>query len=233
MIQKTRFELSLTEQKTIAYICSLIKPAHNGAYQLDYEFRIRDYCKVCGLDYDNGKNYSDVKATLQKLSDRSFWLKQGDWETLCRWLSKVSTNKRSGIAKIRIDEDLANYLFNLGQQFTQYQLWNVLAMKSAFSVRMYELIKSYAYREHVSFGLDELKHILMVDDVKSYERFPDFRRFVLEISIREINELTDLTVSYETVTKGRKVVRLDFKITSKRPLEALMANYKTRDVIDN
>ena len=50
LIQKSRFELSLQEQKTIAYICSMIKPINtldriNGVpFQLEYEFNIRDYC---------------------------------------------------------------------------------------------------------------------------------------------------------------------------------------------
>ena len=54
--------------------------------------------------------------------------------------------------------------------------------------------------------------MLMVEDVKSYTRFPDFRRKVLEIAEREINELTDITISYETITKGRKVVKIKFDI---------------------
>lgn len=233
LIQKTRFELSLTEQKTIAYICSLIKPtADNGSYQLDYEFNIRDYCKICGLDYNSGKNYSVIKATLQKLSDRSFWLQKGDWETLCRWLVKVSTNKRSGVAKIKIDEDLVEYLFGLGQQFTQYELWNVLAMKSAFSVRLYELMKSYAFRKHITFDINELKRILMVDEIKSYERFPDFRRKVIEIAIREINELTDLNVVFEPVFKGKRVEKIKFLINLKSPMERYITGSNVDNIID-
>ncbi|MBT9937837.1 replication initiation protein, partial [Anaerostipes hadrus] len=144
LIQKNRFELSLTEQKTVAYICSMIQPMQKSesGFQLEYEFNIREYCKICDIAYDSGKNYTFVKDTLKKLSDRSMWLTFGDEEVLCRWLAKVKTNKRSGIAHIKLDEDLAPYLFDLKQQFTQYQLYNVLGMKSAFSVRIYELMKS-------------------------------------------------------------------------------------------
>ena len=76
LVQKNRFELSLTEQKTVAFICSMIKPVKNSKepYQLDYEFNIREYCKICGFNYDSGQNYADVKATLKKLRDRSMWL---------------------------------------------------------------------------------------------------------------------------------------------------------------
>ena len=69
LIQRNRFELSLPEQKTVAYICSMIQPmqTEESGFQLEYEFKIREYCKICGIDYDNGKNYQDVKATLKKI----------------------------------------------------------------------------------------------------------------------------------------------------------------------
>jgi plasmid replication initiation protein len=236
LVRNNRFELSLTEQKTVAFICSMIKPieaidrANGVPFQLEYEFNIRDYCKVCGIDYDAGKNYADVKATLKHLRDRSMWLTLEDGsETLVGWLAKVTTNKKSGIAHIKLDEDLVPYLFDLGQKFTQYQLYNILAMKSAFSVRIYELMKSYAFQKSKTFDIDELKHLLMVEDVKSYDRFPDFRRKVLEIAQREINELTDLNICYEPITKGRKVVKVKFRIEKKNPVERMLAGATAND----
>lgn len=239
LIQQNRFELSLQEQKTVAFICSMIKPVEimdkiNGVpFQLEYEFNIRDYCKVCGIDYDAGKNYTDVKAVLKHLSDRSMWLDDGNGEVLVRWLSKVRTNKRSGIAKIRLDEDLVPYLFDLGQRFTQYQLYNVLAMKSAFSVRIYELMKSYAFQKSKIFDINELIKLLGVENVKSYKEFAPFRQKVLEKSQEEINELTDLNISFEPITKGRKVIKIKFKIEQKNPYEQMLAGATANDRLNS
>lgn len=240
LIQRNRFELSLQEQKTIAFICSMIKPieavdkANEVPFQLEYEFNIRDYCKVCGIDYDNGKNYADVKEVLKHLRDRSMWLTlENGSETLVGWLAKVTTNKRSGIAKIKLDEDLVPYLFDLGQKFTQYQLYNILAMKSAFSVRMYELLKSYAFQKSKTFDIDELKRLLCVENIKSYVRFPDFRRYVLEKAQEEINELTDIDIHFEPITKGRKVIKVKFRIDVKNPIERMLAGATAQDRLDS
>ena len=235
LIQKNRFELSLQEQKTVAFICSMIKPveAPEQSFQLEYEFNIRDYCKVCGMDFDNGQNYADIKAVLKHLRDRSMWLAMPDGsESLVGWLSKVNTNKKSGIAKIRLDEDLVPYLFDLGQKFTQYQLYNILAMKSAFSVRLYELLKSYAYQRSKTFDIDELKHLLMVDGLKTYQNFNNFRTKVLDKAQAEINELTDLNIYFEPITKGRKVVKVRFKIDTKNPIERMLAGATAQDRLD-
>ena len=184
LIQKNRFELSLTEQKTVAYICSMIQPMQKSesGFQLEYDFNIREYCKICDIAYDSGKNYTFVKDTLKKLSDRSMWLTFGDEEVLCRWLAKVRTNKRSGIAHIKLDEDLAPYLFDLKQQFTQYQLYNVLGM---------------------------------VENVKSYINYKDYRVKVLEKAQTEINELTDINIEFEPIKTGRKVTSIKFIIEEK------------------
>ncbi|MCM1224589.1 MAG: replication initiation protein [Lachnospiraceae bacterium] len=240
LIQKNRFELSLQEQKTVAFICSMIKPvdavdkANGVPYQLEYEFNIRDYCKVCGIDYDNGKNYADVKAVLKHLRDRSMWLTLEDGsETLVGWLAKVTTNKRSGIAKIKLDEDLVPYLFDLGQKFTQYQLYNILAMKSAFSVRIYELLKSYAFQKSKTFDIDELKRLLSIDGLITYKNFNNFRTKILERVQTEINEVTDLNISFEPVTKGRKVVKVKFRIEQKNPIERMLAGATAQDRLES
>lgn len=234
LIRKSRFELSLPEQKTIAFICSMIKPVDEkeNSFQMEYDFSIRDYCKVCGLDYDNGNNYADIKAILKKLSDRSMWLDDGNGEVTVRWLAKARVNKRSGLAKIEIDRDLAPYLFDLGERFTQYQLYNILAMKSAFSVRMYELMKSYSFQKGKTFDLDELKHILMVENVKSYNNYKDFRIYVLEKAQSEINELTDINIYIEPIYKGRKVARVKFRVEEKKVFERAKSIAKTNIILN-
>ena len=231
LIQKSRFELSLTEQKTIAYICSLIKPLEEK-YQLEYIFDINEYAKICGITNESGKNYADIKAVLKKLSDRSMWLNDGKREVLVRWLAKVEMIKNSGKVRIEIDRDLAPYLMNLKERFTKYELYNILGMKSAFSIKIYELLKSYQGIHRKEFGLEELKSKLMVQEVKSYQRFPDFRRKVLEVAIKEINELTDIQVEWEPETKGRKVVAVVFRIKQKNSWDALMCRAKTQKRLD-
>lgn len=105
-------------------------------------------------------------------------------------------------------------------------------MKSAFSVRIYELIKSYAYQKNKIFEINELKRLLMVDNVKSYNNFKDFRRFVLEKALEEINRLTDLSISYEPIIKGRKVVKIKFVIQYKDIMERLAAEQTVNNELD-
>lgn len=256
IVQKSRYDFSLAEQRTIAFICSKIKPigvldrAKGTPFQLEYEFNILDYVRTCGLQ-DNGKLYEEVKATLKNLSDKSMWIQQDDGsEVLVRWLAKVRTNKRSGIAKIKIDEDLAPYLFDLQTKFMSYGLKNILNMKSQYSIRLYELLKSYhdmkvgqtdhrewqekAYKPRKiswTVDLEDFKKKLMVDTIKSYANFKDFRKYVLEKAQTEINELTDINVYFEPIKKGRKVIKLKIDMIDKLPREKTLVECHNDDLL--
>lgn len=233
IIQKSRYQLSVPEQRAIAYICSMIKPitaldrANNKPFQLEYEFNIVEYAKICNLSADNGRIYEETKALLKKLRDKSTWITLADGtETTVAWLDKAWTNKRSGRIRIRLDEDMIPYLFDLQEKFTAYGLYNILKMKSQYSIRLYEILKSYQWQKSRIFEVFELKRLLMVEDIKSYERFPDFRRKVLEIAMDEINEYTDINVQMDTITQGRKVVEVQFCISSKTPMDRYLLQFE-------
>lgn len=252
IVQKSRYDFSLSEQRMIAYICSKIKPIESAgvAFQLEYDFNILDYVRICGIE-DNGRVYEECKALLKGLRDKSMWLTLPDGsETTVGWLAKATTNKRSGIAKIKIDEDLAPYLFDLQSKFLSYGLKNVLNMKSQYSIRIYELVKSYydlkiaqsdrrSMKEKMarpktiewSIDIDDLKKKLMVDKIKSYSDYGKFRQKVLEIAQKEINELTDINVYFEPIKKGRKVVAIRFQIVAKDPLKRFDTNMKNDELL--
>ena len=81
LIQKSRFSLSLQQQKVVLYLISQITPFDED-FKL-YEFSIVEFCKVCGIDYDSGKNYADLKAAIKEIADKSVWIKtEDDEETL-------------------------------------------------------------------------------------------------------------------------------------------------------
>ena len=69
-------------------------------------------------------------------------------------------------------------------------------------------------------GLNELREMIGAKE-KSYNNYSAFRTRVIELSLRQINEHTNLTVTYEPVMQGRAVVGLEFKIQTKTPPEEL------------
>lgn len=210
IIQRARYDLNITELKTFAFILSKIKP--DDKFGQEYSFSIKEYCQICGLDYKNGGNYKHIKDILKSLRDKSFWLITSEGkETTIGWLAKVTTDRRNGNVAVKLDEDIQKYVIGLKgtNNFTQYNLISTLPMKSSYSFRIYELLKSYAYINEYRFDIDDLKSKLAATN---YVNFKDFRKKVIEIAIKEINEYTDIHVTWNSITKGKKVIAIEFKI---------------------
>ena len=207
IIQRAKLDLNLTEQKIFLYAVSKIKP-DDKALQT-YEFSINDFCDVCGIARNDGRTIENIKEYIRGLKAKPFWMinEDRDWETI-DWIAKAWVTPKSGKIKIRFDETMHRYLINMLGNFTQFSLLGVLPMRSTYSIRLYELLRSYAGLHKKIFEIDELKALLMAP----YVNFKDFRRKVLEIAEREINAYTDIEITWEPIAKGRKVVQVEFTI---------------------
>lgn len=229
IIQRAKFDLGLMEQKSFCFAVSKIKPTDGEGNE--YTFTINEYCDCCGINRNDGRTIENVKDALMRLSDKSFYLldETGTW-VLIRWLSKVKILPKSGKIKIKFDEDMQKYLIGLYDNYTQYSLLCVLPMRSAYSIRLYELLKSYAGqgRKYKEFQIEDLKAKIAAP----YQRFPDFRRYALEIATREINEYTDIEISWQPITKGRKVVAVKFDIAKRDSFGIAQSSIRATEELD-
>lgn len=227
LIQKSRFSLSIQQQKIVLYLISQIQP-YDDDFKL-YEFSIPEFCRVVGIESHSGELYNDLKKAVKEISDKSLWIQIGDTETLLRWIEKPYINKRSGKIQIRLDRDMKPFLLQLKKNFTQYELIWTLHFKSKYSIRLYELIKSIHYHEletyEREFRVDALRTAIGAD---TYEKFKDFHTRALKPAVNEINEYSDKCLSYELIKKGRKVISVRFTISTKTPLERM----KIKDTVE-
>ena len=226
LLQKARFSLSLTEQRLILYAITKIKPTDTAF--TEYEFNLKDFYTVCGI---NGKeSYAELKKQCLSLKSKVWWITVADehgeeWESAVTWFNTLRTNKKSGKIRIKFHEDMMPYLLELSKQygetgryFTSYDFKYILPMKSTYSIRIYELLKSYQKNNQSWwFKFDNLKHIL---DCTNYEWY-DFKRRVLEPAIKEINKFTDLVIEYSTEKDGNRVDEIIFKMDEKNYLEKI------------
>ena len=209
LIQKSRYAMNAQQLKVTMYLVSKIKP--HDSNDETYEFDVKQFCKACNIDWTNGKNYQDVKSALKDMADKSIWLEMPDAsEVLVRWFNRVVINKGKGTFSIKFHEDMFPYLANLSERYTQYSLENVLPMKSKYGLRLYELLKSYQNLGGLNISLNELRKRL---DCDSYPRYPDFRVNVIERALADINEYSDIAVTYTAIKNGRSYSDILFEIS--------------------
>lgn len=209
LIQKARYALSTQEQKLLLYAISKVKPDDTQLYE--YDFDLGEMCQALGITM-NGKNYANIRAALQSIRDKSFWIHDGNVKKLCAWISGAEIYEKEARVRIQLDKRLMPYLLEIRDSYTAYQLKNVLSMNSKYSIRMYEILKSYANLGTYNVSVADLQNSLQVN---GYSTYVDFRKRVIDVAVSEINELTDITVEYVPVKTGRFITHINFTIAKK------------------
>ncbi len=125
-----------------------------------------------------------------------------------RYLSSAEHVEGSGTITVTMEKKLKPYLIQL-KAFTQFQLHNVLKMKSGYAIKIYELLKQWPQKNSLAMEVDQLREILGIED-DEYDRFYDFEKRVIKTAVNEINKHTDIRVSYEKVKRGRNIEKIVF-----------------------
>lgn len=232
-IRKAKYSLTLQQQKLLNYLVSQVKDTDTK--DTEKVFFIRDFFKFMGLKAEE-QSYERVRKDLKALSDKSWWLDgaaDDGSDILVRFLGVVRTNKRSGRATIKWHEDMLPFLQHLHREYTQYKLWFTMTMHSEYSARLYELLKSVAGKTVWNFSINELKRLFMCEN--SYKLFADFKRRVIDTAVKEINEKSDLNVSYELFKfgeSGRAYTDIEFTITDKSNDELIKVNRAIKEELE-
>lgn len=153
-------------------------------------------------------------------------------------ISPVSYTKNShnnDYIVIGFTPQIMPYVSALKKCFTQYQLADVLKLKSRYAIVLYRwLMMSWRQYEHyvgtkertpqqlVDYqnpraSLDELHRL--TGTTKKYRDFRNFRKNVLDAAVDEINSKTGYAIAYEKASSGRRVTGIIFHITDKRAPE--------------
>lgn len=230
MLQQACCNLTLVENRLILYTISKIKPTDTDF--MEYNFNLKDFYNICGVK--TNESYTKTKKILKNLANKSWWITTNNGtETLIRWFNVLEIKKNTGIVTIKFHEKMFPYLLLLQKKeefYTGYKLKYVLPMKSIYSQRLYEILKSYQKNNLAWwFKIDELKKIL---NCENYTRYPDFRRRVIEIAINEINKYTDIKISYNTEKQGNKVTIITFYMIEKTTKEQIETNEKILTELD-
>lgn len=215
------YRLTLGEQRIILYA---IVEARRTGYGLSTDSFISihatDYAKM--FDIPLPKAYGQIKDAVKALFHRYVVLYDIHPETGkprktdVRWIADASYIDGAGIIQISFAPKIVPYITRLEAQFTRYKLEKVASMSSTYAIRMYELLmqwSGYGWRwREVEVGW--LRGTLMVSD-DEYPRIFDFKKWVVDVALSQVNEHSDLTASYTQRKTGRNVTHLIFTFAPK------------------
>lgn len=179
-------------------------------------FTKKEYEKLMGLiDADTRTLRKYTKAMLGKVVDLSF---NGGYVQFILFSRAVCKKNEYGqqIVELTCSEEAKQVFFNENIRYLQYELKYILPLTSKYSYLLYLYLRDNRFRGTWRISVDELRDQKM--DLKgneTYSEFKYFKRDILDKSVKEINQKTDIDISYKTIKKGKPVVAIEFTYHSK------------------
>jgi plasmid replication initiation protein len=206
---KSAYRLSIIESRIILSCIAQVNSMGKLSFTDKFSVSVSDIVDLLEAG-ENADFYANLKQALDRLSDRWVYFiepssRSGERKT--RWVYSVDYVPQSGCIDLFFSPHIIPFLSELKNNFTQYKLEHVLKFKSSYGLRIYEIIKS-SKNGTVTIELEWLKKVLELPP--AYDRTGHLQDRVLKPSIIDINNTSDLTVSYEPVKTGRKITAFKF-----------------------
>jgi len=211
------YRLDLIEQRIILAAIVEARESQKGLEGGFITLEAKRFCQTFGME--EGSVYGQLKTAMDTLFNRFIVVRDIHPESghervsKIRWISKASYIDGAGMVQLQFGQDIVPYISRLEKEFTPYRLEKIGAMSSAHAVRLYELLIQYLSLGQREIEIAWLKETLQLGD--EYPRLFDFKKNVIDLGVTQINEHSDIAVSYTQRKTGRNVTHLIFAIKAK------------------
>ena len=215
------YELTTNEQRLVLLGISMISKGEDIDPTAGYEITAQEFAEAYNIHPKTA--YRELKEATSRLYERSIVIRTEKQTMKVRWANMIITDNPY-FPEVMSDENwkrvviffspqIVPYLANLKANFTQYLQSDISNVSGAYTIRFYELICQYRNIGKREISIADLRFMLNIGD--KYPLFSDFRRWVIEPAIKEINEKTPMQISYEQKKKGKTVVAILLKFKEK------------------
>lgn len=173
-----------------------------------YSLSAMEYSEIFGTDLKN--SYTEIRIASENLYDRELWLTSKDGNPVkTRWLTSIEYG--DGVIKVQFADKIIPYLSNMSKEYTKYRLSNIAKLTTPAHIRFYEFISQWKMSKNgiKEISIDQFKKVLGFKPT-DYPQTKIFKRNILKRAIHQVNETTDINVSYQDIKKGRSITGFKF-----------------------
>lgn len=204
-------EMSIDEKRIIILASPLVRIS-NATEKTPIDVTAFEFAELSEIDTHSA--YKQMRLASKKLMKRTFIYedKDGD-DTEVQWV--IRAKYANGYVSMHFTDEVIYLLkvFDSLNPYTKYLKDDVLSLKFNYSIDLYHLAKKFEGMGGFTMSLEDYRKELGTP--KSYERINNLKDNAVVIPIKEINEKTDLIITYENIKRGRTVTGLKFIVKSK------------------
>jgi plasmid replication initiation protein len=229
------YSLDLVEQRIVLQGIVKSRDTEAGFNALNpVRIHASEYEKLYGVTKDAA--YKALKDAVLSLFERQFSFTELQDEKLkvvkSRWVSQIAYVDDLAEIQIIFSPAVASMCSRLERHFTSYDLEQVAPLTSKYAVRLYELVIAWKNTGKTPvFKLDNFRNQLGLLD-NEYIPMSNFKKYVLDLAVDQINEHTDIKLDYEQHKSGRKIDGFSFKFKQKVKQQKIEQQQRDPDTVD-
>lgn len=234
IISAAYYKLTAIEQKIILIVVSLIDPKKDKDLKT-YKIKVETIQALLKAEKMKGFKNRLKKITKSILSKpvsfdildgkgKNITIQGSAWFTICKYIDAID------VVEFHIHKDFKPFLLDLRERYTSYELGYAVRLRSKYSIRMYEILKSYKWKKQpIGIYINELRDMLSIRK-SMFTRYSNFKEKVLEKAKKELKEKTDLKFTYKEKKEGYKINLIMFTIKDNEKFSKL--EEETFDMFD-
>ena len=158
------------------------------------------------LKDEQDENYTIAKKAFSSLSDKFIIIDNDDIWQKTHIISNPKIKKKTGMVTFSVFNEIWDGMLNFSKGYRKYELVTAMQFNSVYSMRFYELLSGQ--KRPLEFTFEQLREMLCVND--KYKLVGDFKRWVLDVAKKELDESSPYSFNYIEIKEGRKVVGFKF-----------------------
>lgn len=214
------FNLELVEQRLILLAIIEARETGQGINANDsLTVHANSYIKTFNVERQSA--YISLKNACKELFNRQFSFQEKSEKgniinQTSRWVSQIGYIDNEAKVQLIFAPAVVPLITRLEERFTTYDLEQVALLASKYSIRLYEILMSWrSTGETPIYSIDDFRKKLGLD-CKEYAAMSDFKKYVLDKAIAQINMHTNINVSYQQYKNGRSICGFSFNLKQKK-----------------
>ncbi len=211
---ETSYKMNSREQFFVLYLISKI--SQNDSEFREYRMHFSEIERI--LNFDGKRriaNKTEVFSIMDRLNSVPIVYEKGTIVGKSVWLQHMEHDTETDEFTFSLSEKLRDYLIQLKEHFTQYNISNIVYLNSN-AIRLYEVLKRYQFLGECTLEVEKIKFFLGIEG--KYPKFYEFKRWVLIPCQKEIEKFSDIKFEFMPAKKrGKSIVSLKFFISENQP----------------